>query len=442
MLAPETTSLTPSSDAMPASELQADPRWQLVERVLRTGPFQKSAHLHTLLTYLAKHTIQEKTAPLTERQIGVAVFGKPSDYSPAEDSAVRVHVRHLRLRLHEFFACEGRNERIHLEIPKGSYVLEFLPAAEPQLQPSPVATQENSRPDKAKARITMRDALLWLAIGAAAVCGLSWYRATRDVASQAQGQVPWPLTAVIKPGEQTHVVVSDGSLMLRFLSPKEISLAEYLKPNYQQSLIPTNLSPNVSHLVNYIANSRLTSLADIEAASTVTQLAGPEAGQLVISSARDLNQNELDQGNFVFVGSPISNPWVSLFTDQLNFQVEEKGVGGKMFFVNRKPLPGEQKTYSGLAHTGYTGEDYATISLLPSSSGEGNVLILQGLRDVGTEALDELLSDATKRAKLRQAIGFHSGSMHSPYFEALIRARALAGAPVSIKIIATRRIQH
>lgn len=158
-------------------------------------------------------------------------------------------------------------------------------------------------------------------------------------------------------------------------------------------------------------------------------------------SARDLNRRDLEQGNYVFVGGPTSNPWVSLFADKLNFQVVEDGVGGKMYFRNRKPLPGEQATYQGLEHTGSAGEDYATISLLPSSSGEGNVLVLQGPRQEGTEALGVFLADAADRTGLMQALGIRNGSQPSTYFEALIQTQAVAGAPLSVHVVATRIIR-
>lgn len=100
-------------------EFKSDPRWQLLERILLTGPFQKSSRLPTLLCYLAEHSIRGRPDELTEQRIGTAVFGKSAGYSPAEDSAVRVHVRQLRLRLHEYFACEGRDETLVVDIPKG-----------------------------------------------------------------------------------------------------------------------------------------------------------------------------------------------------------------------------------------------------------------------------------------------------------------------------------
>jgi hypothetical protein len=433
---PQTRSEMPNPLGVTTSNIGSDPRWRLVERILLTVPFQKSANLHALLSYLAEQSIRGKADALTERQIGIAVFGKPAGYSPAEDSAVRVHVRQLRLRLHEYFAQEGRSETLRVDIPKGSYALEFhdpVPELGPRLSRAPVP-----RPEPAQAsKIGVKDALLWLAVAAAMVCAVGWYRAAGAIAHP---KAPWPLDAVIQPDRQTRVVVSDSSLMLRLLGEHETTLNEYLQPEYRKSLIPPHLPENVDRLMDYISDSQLTSFADLTAISTVMRLAGPLNTQLVPTSARDLDQRDLEQGNLVFVGGPTSNPWVTLFADKLNFQEVEQSVGGRMYFLNRNPLPGEEKQYFGLASTGSTGEDYATLSVLPGQIGQGNVMILQGLRQEGTEALSALLGDAGDRDHLEKAVQ-QSTKSASPYFEALVRSRAVAGAPVSVDIVAVRSIQ-
>lgn len=420
----------------PGPSLQADPRWQLVERILQSLPFQKSANLHALFSYLAEHSIQGKAESLTERQIGIAVFGKPADYSPADDSAVRVHVRQLRLRIHEYFAQEGRHEALRVDIPKGSYGIEFHEAEQeattrPASPPRPA--EEPAQPRKSRAR----DFVFWAAVVAAVVCSAGWYRAARV---SAHPSVPWPLNAVISNSRPTRIVVSDSSMMLRLMGDHEISLDEYLQPNFRQSRIPPNHAATFDRLLSYIADSQLTSFADLTAVSTLMKLAGPLNSQLVVTSARDLNRRDLEQGNYVFVGSPTSNPWVELFANQLNFQVVEESVGGRIYFLNRNPRPGELKQYEGLPTTGSTGEDYATISVFPGEMGQGNIMILQGLRQGGTEALAALLADPAGRAGLQRAVERNSKSA-SPYFEALIRSQAVAGAPVSVNIVAVRSIQ-
>jgi len=420
----------------PDQDLRSDPRWILVERILHSVPFQKSTNLHNLFSYLAENTIRGKADALTERQIGEAVFGKPAGYSPAEDSAVRVHMRQLRLRLHEYFDQEGRHEVQRLDIPKGSYLLEFQ-RSEPEvaLPPPPLAAALTA--NKKTWRVAIREVLFWTAIAAAIVCAYGWHHAVRMAAP---APVPWPLNAVIQPDQQTRIVVSDSSTMLRQLGNQEITLDQYLRPGFRESLIPPHLDANFSRLINYISDSQLTSFADLMAYSSLKKLAGPLDTQIVITSARDLDRRDLERGNYVFVGGPTSNPWVLLFANQLNFQEVEDGIGGKMYFLNKKPLPGEQNIYQGLAQTGAGGQDYATISLLPGSMGQGNVLILQGLRQEGTEALGELLSDPDDRAQLERALATHGDPQHSPYFEALIRAQAVAGAPVSIQIVTVRTI--
>jgi hypothetical protein len=205
-------------------------------------------------------------------------------------------------------------------------------------------------------------------------------------------------------------------------------------------MIPAHFPDNFAGLLDYIAGSQLTSFADLTTVSTLLKLAGPLGTQLVLTSARDLDRRDLERGNYVFVGSPTSNPWVALFADKLNFQVVEESLGGRIHFRDRNPLPGEQQEYEGLARTGSTGEDYATISLLPGQMGQGNVMILQGLHQEGTEALSSLLADADNRAKLEKAVQRNSKSA-SPYFEALVRSQAVAGAPVSVSIVAVRNIQ-
>ncbi|HLJ77220.1 MAG TPA: hypothetical protein VKT75_07395 [Acidobacteriaceae bacterium] len=421
-----------------SSELHSDSRWRLIERILLTAPFQSSSNLHALLYFLAERSIQSSGDPPSERQIGIAVFGKPADYSPAEDSAVRVHVRQLRLRLHEYFAQEGRNETLRVEIPKRAYALEFHEATSevgPHLT-APLSAPPKPVPER-PAQPAARNVLLWIAIAATAVCALGWYRAARGVA---HALAPWPLGAVIQQDQQTRVVVSDSSLMLRLLGQHEITLDEYLQPGYPGRLIPTRLPENFQRLTDYISQSQLASFADLSTIAALMKVAGPLDTQLVVTSARDLNRRDLEHGNYIFVGSPTSNPWVALFSDKLNFEEVEQDVGGRIYFLNRHPLPGEKNQYEGLATTGSTGEDYATISVLPGPMAEGNVMVLQGLRQEGTEALSALLADADDRDHLQNAVR-QTAKSSSPYFEALVRSHAVAGAPVSVTIVAVRSIE-
>ena len=194
-------------------------------------------------------------------------------------------------------------------------------------------------------------------------------------------------------------------------------------------------------MMRYLSGSLLTSYADLVVANRLLQMSGTDRDSITIRSARELRPRDLEEGSFVFVGSPSSNPWVSYFESKLNFHEGEGVVGESLkYFENLQPKPGEQQQYQGLKFTGGSGEDYATISLLPVPNGHGSVLILQGLQQEGTEAAGLFLADASNRRKLQEALGFSGSPTQPVYFETLIRTQAVAGAPNATSIIATRVI--
>jgi hypothetical protein len=419
-------------------DLKTDPRWQLIERILATGPFQKSGRLRELLPYMAERTIHGHSHELTEHNIGIHVFGKAADYSSADDSSVRVHARQLRLKLHEYFDGEGRGETMVVEIPKGFYTPVFRSLQQPPAQRAMEAAQTPVPVPEKKRMIP--PAVPWaVASILTAICvGLIIH----VMVAPAQATVRWPLSSVFDGGNRTQVVIADVNYgMLRIASQKGTSLEEYLRPNVQQSLMPPHLSEREARIMSYIASSNLTSYADVVVATTLSGMAPGDRRLISVRSARDLRPRDIEEGNYIFVGSPSSNPWVSLYQSKLNFMEGEGVIGESMkYFINKQPRPGEQKTYQGLEFTGSAGEDYATISLLPTANGRGSVLILQGLQQEGTEAAGLFLADEGSDVKIKEALGLKGDPGNSVHFELLIRTRAVAGAPNATSIVAARLI--
>lgn len=420
-------------------DLANDERWQLVERIAASPTLHKSARLRDLLFYLTERTLHGCAQELTEQKIGQAVLGKPPDYSPLEDSSVRVHVRQLRLRLHEYFDVFGQSETLVVEIPKGSYVPFFRDA-----RAAGTAAEKASEPPRWRSLAIL---LPWVVSAfLLAACLLLWHRSksARDLAPlPAQAEPPWPLSQVFDIQHRTHIVVADANYgMLRIVSHRPGSLEEYLAPDFPNSFIPSDLSKNERRIMGYISDSLLTSFADAASLSLLLQFSGPYRDRVLVRSARDVKPRDLDEDNFIFLGSPGSNPWVHLFEDRLNFVETEGEVGeGRKAFLNKAPLPGEQKTYVGLRWTGTAGEDYAAIALLPNAEPRGSVLILQGLQQEGTEAAGRFLADPASTRALRRALKLPPEPKAKEGFEVLIRIQAVAGAPNSENICATRLIR-
>src|ERR1700674_1964919 len=437
---------TSVSPPLNADNLLNDERWQLVQRIISSPPFQKGTRLRDLLQYVTEQTIRGHAHELTEQHIGNALFHKPSDYSPLEDSSVRVHARQLRLKLHEYFNEDGRNESLILEIPKGAYAPAFRTVTKPPTPP-PVEVAPKFAPVAVWPGRTM---VPWAICAVLAVlCVILGYRtatsgglASTAVAAAAE---PWPFSQLFDARHQTLIVVADSNYgMSRILASQSGSLDQYLRRDFQRSTSAGKEGPADSRLSDYISNSTLTSFADVANVVSLYKMAGPLQSQVSVRYPRDLRMRDLDHNNYIFIGSPASNPWVALLQDKLNFRESESVVGKSVkVFINKNPLSGEQPEYEGLRWTGTQGEDYATISLLPNATHDGSGLALQGLQQEGTEAAGRFLADEENRRQLMSALGISAaqGASQNIWFEALIRSRTVSGAPNSTTLVAVRRIQ-
>src|SRR4051794_36162660 len=99
--------------------------FQEIEKLTKSHILHSSESLCKLLRYLAEHSLDHPGTALKEYQIATEVLGRPPGFDPQSDSTVRVQAGRLRVKLAEYYAHDGSNDPILVEIPKGSYVLVF-----------------------------------------------------------------------------------------------------------------------------------------------------------------------------------------------------------------------------------------------------------------------------------------------------------------------------
>src|SRR3984957_11998792 len=121
-----------------SSSLAADPRWELVERIIGSSAFIKSPRLCSFLAYVCGLALQGRGDEINEVNIGKALFDRAPNYDPSVDGIVRSHASRLRQRLEQYFNEEGAHETIRLLIPKGGYT--------PVFEPRPVPLDEEIAP--------------------------------------------------------------------------------------------------------------------------------------------------------------------------------------------------------------------------------------------------------------------------------------------------------
>ena len=63
--------------------------------------------------------------PCTRTLVGVEALGRPTAYSPDDDSTVRRRAYALRQKLDEVYSKELAGAAVRIEVPKGAYVPRF-----------------------------------------------------------------------------------------------------------------------------------------------------------------------------------------------------------------------------------------------------------------------------------------------------------------------------
>src|SRR5580704_8281030 len=96
-----------------------------LSRVLSCHEFRLSKRSQDFVRYVVEHTLSGREDMLKERTIGIEVFGRSTSYEPSDDATVRVKAGDVRKRLGLYYAEEGAQNPVRIELPAGTYVPEF-----------------------------------------------------------------------------------------------------------------------------------------------------------------------------------------------------------------------------------------------------------------------------------------------------------------------------
>lgn len=104
-------------------------------RILSDHRFAHSPSLSRFLEYVVSQTLGGNGNRLKESLLGTEVFARGEGFDPRIDPIVRVQATKLRNKLQEYYAHEGAQNPIRIEIPKGSYATRFVEATHAPLAP-------------------------------------------------------------------------------------------------------------------------------------------------------------------------------------------------------------------------------------------------------------------------------------------------------------------
>ncbi len=96
-----------------------------LERILNGRTLHGSENLKAFLRFVVEKTVENGDGGLKEYVIATEVFGRNTDYNSRIDSVVRVQASRLRVKLHDYYATEGKSDQVVIDLPKGHYTPTF-----------------------------------------------------------------------------------------------------------------------------------------------------------------------------------------------------------------------------------------------------------------------------------------------------------------------------
>ncbi|MGC2195281.1 MAG: helix-turn-helix domain-containing protein [Terriglobales bacterium] len=399
-----------------------------IERLATSHVLHGSESLCKLLRYLAEHSLQNPGVPVKEYQIATEVFGRPADFDPHLDSAIRVQAGRLRVKLAEYYSSEGVTDPILVELTKGSYAVSFHPRPVPPKPPTIGTPEERQIRNRARhIFLTWSMGVLALSIllaaGVAALVG-RWENRARS-ASSAIGPAPpavyqtfWR-TFISAPAEP-WVVFSNAA----FVGRPESGM-RYRNPALDSgSLI----------LDHY------TGVGEVLAVHELDRVFHTLNREIRVKRGSLFSLDDAKNNNLIFVGSPAEN--LSLrdipMNEQFVFQRLSSGPRkGDLVVANLRARPGEPAYFMGTPPNITMSEDYAVVALMQGMNPRESVLILAGTSTIGTQAAVEYVCHEDSLAQLLSRLKVASSGTLKP-FEVVLRVRVARGVPVESEIVAVR----
>jgi hypothetical protein len=93
--------------------------------IVSSHHFRNSKRYPALLKYVVDKTLDGQADQLKERTLGVEVFDRPPDYDTNADPVVRFSAGETRKRIAQYYHENGKDSRLQIDLPLGSYVPEF-----------------------------------------------------------------------------------------------------------------------------------------------------------------------------------------------------------------------------------------------------------------------------------------------------------------------------
>lgn len=369
---------------------------------------------------------------MKEYQIATEVFGRPPNFDPQLDSTVRVQAGRLRVKLSEYYASDGVEDPIVVELPKGAYALSFHHRAAAGARTHGATVHEFEREEAFERHSSRRwmiaaGALSVLLVGSvAAIVGLLATRSTaeagaarRDDAAPAAFRLFWK--RFVAGPQEPWVIFSNAA----FVGRPETGMRYYNAGQDSRNAI----------LDHYTGVGEVLAVHELDYVfDLLRRRIRVKRGSLF--SLDDAKNNDL-----IFIGSPSENLTLLEIPGTQEFLFQRMTSGprkGDLAIRNVHPQADEPKEFLATPSGQPLTEDYAVVALVRGLNPAQSVLILAGTTTIGTQAAVEYVCRQNTVEGLLLRLSVSDTGELKP-FEAVVRVKVTRGVPVETQLVALRK---
>lgn len=427
-----------------------------LEKLLGSRTLQGSESLKAFLRFVVTKAVDNQEASLKEYTIAVEVFGRSKKYDSRSDSVVRVQAGRLRSKLQEYYATEGKHDKLLIDLPKGHYTPTFsyingINASTASLALAP-ETAPASIPESAVERmwpgITIGAlVLLSVVLGALAfsyrteTSRLSSSISTRTVET-AEVEAASPLWGDFFHSPEPVLVAFSNAL---FTGTAETGM-KLLKPMDSPG---ANVSPAASETAGVkkdsqsVVTDHYTGIGEVMGVYSLGDIFYKAGRSFRVKRSLMLTWDDLKTENIVILGSPAENFVLRDLPQQQDLvfrPLKDDKQNITLGIVNTKPKAGEQEIYLAKQEgpsRSQISEDYALISLLRGLDEKHRLLILAGITTYGTQAAAEYVTKPEHVKDLIDHLDVSGGNGHTlpSFYQVLLKIKVNGGVPVQISYV-------
>ena len=437
---------------------QQQEKLEQLDRLLQSRILHGSESLRAFLKFVVLKSVENQETQLKEYIIATEVFGRSTSYDSRNDSVVRVQAGRLRAKLQEYYATEGKHDRVLIDLPKGHYSPSFAyiepPKSEQGNGAQPAADLMQATAAQQAQTLGVVDKrtryFIYLIVGLIAFCVVTGVlavnyandasRLKEAAASKAN------LTADVQAAMPlwSDFMRSPDPVMVAFSNARFEGTAEtgmrLLKPMSTPFANPSPMSKESSPAIT----EHYTGVGEVMGVYAMGEFFHRAGRSMRVKRSLLLTWDDLKANDIVILGSPAENDLLRDLPQQQDFVFRmTKGSNDISAFgvVNTKPATDEQGIYLAKQEgpsRSQISEDYAVISLLKGLDENRRLLILAGITTFGTQAAAEYV---TRPEHIKELIAHLNIAPPGepprlpPFFQVLVKVKVNGGVPVQFSYV-------